>query len=74
MKGEDIQDRQNRAIVRNVDEIQHGGLSKLIGSLVVPDTVETAGTQKYSYFRDYQVDLKKVSQLFVIFSLGLKTK
>lgn len=62
LQGEDKQERQNKAIIRNVHAEQHkGGLQSILGSLVIP---ETADSSSYKYFRDYQMQLTKVSSVY----------
>ena len=61
MGGSDKTERQNRAILRNVESAQRqGGLTSLIGSLVVPDAPES---DKYGYFRDYHLNLEEVGSM-----------
>ena len=64
MEGTDIAERQKQAILRNVESEEHrGGLKSFIGSLVIPDSKDDGeGSKKYSYFRDYQLDIKKTTE------------
>lgn len=65
LTGEEKKLRQSQAIIRNVQEkVFPGGLSTLVGSLVVP-SVHNATTdasvdeeRTLDYYREYQLDLK----------------
>lgn len=71
MEGADCTERQNRAILRNVDSTEmKGGLTAMVGSLVVPSTIDVDDSpeqEKFDYFRDYQMDLKTINDQYIMY-------